>query len=360
MPNAQQLYEQGVLVLRIPYFVENLATLRTEFEQALTTMPEFIKHPKLSEITKEPESRYNIGGTAFIGNPSVFHNMFSRKLRNDITYYLIHSVLRDYIHTYMPGASLETVIDRFMVRPPLDVPTKESWHRDESPYSLDNDVVFGGWLNLDEDVQKFSCVLATHHENSRRLGFAKIPLDMYDTYNAQKTVIEVPPGHIIIFSENIVHEIICNKSTIKTHTSIKQFISYRITNTTEPLVGTQELEHSLDTQSVCRIKSGQIPRLYPKAAMMYPAQRENKDRFIAEMTIGAEHIDPKTHNFKPLKYIGASYPAYNKQEKSLLYPTQVKLLINPETHKLTIVKVGAPTVPPTTPSLTQYTPSLPH
>ena len=319
------LYDQGVIVLNIPHFTENLAQLRAEFEHELTHFPEFKKHPKLNEITKAPNARYNI---------------LSRKLRNDITYYLIHEVLHNYIREYSPGSNLETVIDRIMVRPPLDVPTKESWHRDESPYAKDGDVIFGGWLNLDEDNQKFSCVLGTHHESSKKLGFAKIPTEQHAAYNAQKTIIDIPPGHIILFSENIVHEILCNKSTIKTHTSIRQFISYRITKDTEPLVGSVELETSLNTQGVCRIKSGQIPRLYPKAAMMYPAQRENKDTFIREMTHGS--IDLTTHNFK-LDGADSSfkplYPAYSKRERILLYPTQAKLLIHPTTQKQVIVRI---------------------
>jgi hypothetical protein len=247
--------------------------------------------------------------------------------------------LRDYIRAYKPGAKLETVIDRILVRPPLDVPTKESWHRDESPYSKEGDIVFGGWLNLDEDVQKFSCVLGTHHENSRRLGFGKIPAEQQAAYDAQKTVIEVPPGHIILFSENIVHEILCNKTTIKNHTSIRQFISYRITEDTEPLVGAKVLETELDTQAVCHIKSGQIPRLYPKTAMMYPAQRENKDRFIREMTRGEESIDPKTHNFKSLNVLGTMYPAYDNRERKLLYPTHTKILVHPISGALHMVSV---------------------
>ena len=333
----ETLYTQGVVVIPIQHFIDNLPQLREEFENELMHAPEFIRHPGLNDLTKRAESRYNIGGTAVLGHPSVFHNALSRKLRNDVTYYLCNRVFREYIATYAPGAKLETVIDRIMCRPPLDVATKESWHRDESPYASDADMVFGGWLNLDLGVQRFSCVLGTHHETSRRLGFAKIPTEQHAEYNRQKTIIEIPPGNILIFSENIVHEILSDKSTIKPYASIRQFIAYRITHSTEPLVGREELNKTLNVQAACRIKSGQMPRLYPKVAMIYTAQRENKDLFIREMTIGPEYIDRKTHNFVSLSELGHMYPAYEAYERQILIPGRRKLVKHPVTGKYILI-----------------------
>ena len=42
-----------------------------------------------------------------------------------------------------------------MYRRPLDIPSKESWHSDESIHSKDEDEIFGGWINLNIENNQY-------------------------------------------------------------------------------------------------------------------------------------------------------------------------------------------------------------
>ena len=158
---ADQLYEDGVVVITSAFLLQNLPKYRNEF---FKQFPEFKIHPGLNDLVKDTTERvlrYGIGGTSFIGNPSVFHAPFFRKMREIIMYIAIEQVFRDYKNTYLDSSfNIEQIIDRIMIRPPKDVATAEAWHRDESPKSdvIHGDLTFGGWINYDNESQYFSCV----------------------------------------------------------------------------------------------------------------------------------------------------------------------------------------------------------
>ena len=69
---------------------------------------------------------------------------------------------------------LEQLFDRMMYCLPGTGPSAESWHRDEAKEAKDSDLLFGGWWNLDETDQIFSCVPKTHNDVTGHAGFAKI------------------------------------------------------------------------------------------------------------------------------------------------------------------------------------------
>src|SRR5580692_4103087 len=96
---------------------------------------------------------------------------------------------------------LEQLFDRMCIRRKGTQTSGENWHRDVSAQSLPGDDIFGGWINLDVDrSQYFSCVPGTHvdRDASQTTGFAKISEDV----GVGKEVIEIPPGHWIIFINN--------------------------------------------------------------------------------------------------------------------------------------------------------------
>ena len=151
-----------------------------------------------------------------------------------------------------------------MYRVYKEKPTAESWHRDEAPNSLKNDKIFGGWWNLDSKDQYFSCVPGTHKVVDTHSGFNQITTEESESYKEKKEKIVVPPGHIIIFYEKIVHEVF-GKSSPKDGI-VKLFLGWRLTNSKKSLID-QKLEQPvlkdyLKTQAVIPLKSGQIPHLY--------------------------------------------------------------------------------------------------
>lgn len=343
---SDQLYEDGVVVISSAFLLQNLDKYRNEFDSTIQQFPEFKIHPGLNDIVKDTVLRYGIGGTSFIGNPSVFHAPFFRKMREIVMYIAIEQVFRDYKKTYLDSSfNIEQIIDRIMIRPPKDVATAEAWHRDESPKSdvIHGDLTFGGWINYDTESQYFSCVKGSHKhldlsKRDNKKGFHKVNKEDIPTYKANKSLIEIPPASIIIFIEDLVHEIFNTKKSIKQYTSIKQFFGWRLTKHVNQSIHGDQLRTMLHDQSVIPLKSGQIPPIYPKTCIMYTLQRERKDKFIEAALIRPDIVNIKTRSLKSLKEIGVSlYEDYNEREIRMLFSNNTFELSNPYTNQLELV-----------------------
>jgi hypothetical protein len=126
-----------------------------------------------------------------------------------------------------------------------------------------SDVVFGGWLNLDTEPQYFSCVPKSHlHDHSKlTAGFDRIPPIEIESYNKRRTKVEVKPGELIIFYQNIVHEV---NSVKATHDAIRLFFSWRLTpeKTAEPLFGKEYILRMMREQGTPKLPGGEVPGMY--------------------------------------------------------------------------------------------------
>ena len=153
---------QGIHILRV--FDENiLQQLRNEFLEECKQFQEFTTNNK-----------FVLGGFGAIGVASSFHNLFIRKIRLKT-----YKTIKDKLHIVHNGKNIEMFFDRMMYRPKVAQPTKELWHRDLTPNSLKNDIIIGGWLNLDSEPQYFSCIPGSHNDkfkNKQYFPFLKIPL----------------------------------------------------------------------------------------------------------------------------------------------------------------------------------------
>ena len=83
----------------------------------------------------------------------------------------------------------------------------------------------------------------------------------------------VPPGHMLIFNEKLMHEVCPDKPATPSHTILRLFTGWRLTTASTPQLGTVELEAALAQQAVCRLKSGQTPKLYANMSWSQPGQR---------------------------------------------------------------------------------------
>ena len=103
-------------------------------------------------------------------------------------------------------------VSRIMLRRKGQQAVRESFHRDQSPIQAD-EVVFGGWLNLDDDDQYFSACPGTYNQRVAA-GFHKIT-DKAQLAGYRKKVrkIRIPPGFAVLFYQNIVHEVVGTKAT---------------------------------------------------------------------------------------------------------------------------------------------------
>jgi hypothetical protein len=133
---------------------------------ALAEILDNVRHsPELVEpIQPGTPLLVTLGGFGALGTASSFHFPIVRKLRGEILRKLGSALFSH------QRQNLEVLPDRLCLRLNGQAPGVETWHRDVSPilpHLQHSDMVTGGWLNLSNKVQKFSCVRDTHREDRR-------------------------------------------------------------------------------------------------------------------------------------------------------------------------------------------------
>lgn len=275
----QQLKTQGFVVVPC---LTNVAHFTREFRDAISRFSEY-KDPAGMVRDGTPFVK---GGFAALGNPSSFHNTFVRKIRR-----IAHATVLDAVFLKeledTPNLKFEQVIDRSMFRRPGDKPMAESWHRDESANCKPGDNIYGGWINLDSYSQFFSGCPTTHLEVSTNRGFAAIdnPKKMKrkrnetdEAFAARKAIaetewtrlqglkrtIEIPAGHIFIFYERMIHEVVPSPRNADQH---RVFLGWRTTFHDTPLF--PDIEERCKDLAIVKIKSGQMPWMYGSSHWMF-------------------------------------------------------------------------------------------
>lgn len=250
--NYKTLLENfGYVVIPFTNTSKDLSDLQEKYYITLKNFTEYVNNELC--LTEG----FVLGGFSALANPGSFHNEFVRKLRQWCMSHLIDTLFVKY-----KGYNLEQIIDRMMYRPPGFKPSAETWHRDESPKALDGDKIFGGWVNLDNHDQFFSAVPKTHKEvGGQHKGFASIKdTKMIKEYKTKKSKIRIPPGHILVFYENIVHEVLSN--AVKDRPIKRVFLSWRLTKSKKPYF--KYIATLLTNKQVMPLKSGQTPPMYAR------------------------------------------------------------------------------------------------
>ena len=286
-----QMDTEGVLILRGPKHLNNCKPII----RLLKSPPEF----------KNSNGPLTLGGFGALAIPSSFHHPDIRFIRK-----VVYDHVKSEIRKYFNHSNLELLFDRVSVRRRGTSTSPESWHRDVCPNALPNDIILGGWINLDPDgspTQKFSCSPGTHRDaRTDRTGFVKTKENPKN-----KKIYEVPPGHVILFHQNILHEVKAQKATFETH---RLYLGWRLTESYKPLFDHSEI---IKTQGVPNIPSGQIPPMYAKLHLV------NHRYMIKEISqrIKPEYLDSKTGMIlRELPPLGRYYPEYTEDEKKIMTP----------------------------------------
>jgi len=380
--------QSGVTV--IPFAdAAQLAQLRAQLAAYVDSMPEYVPlgllptpYDKTEEIfepipdafhksavsnpsTFENDNFFPVeGGFAAMGNPSSFHNAFVRKLRMAAHV----AVVQSGAIPIAPDENFEQVADRLMVRRSSKNPTVEAWHRDEAKFAVPGDTVYGGWLNLDTDrTQVFSMVpFSANQVSGQNNGFALIKESEHvDMVNSSFRVV-VPPGHILIFNERTIHEVVARplgSSDIRGKSGsqlarCRLFFGWRTTKETTPI--TPDLDARLEAQEALPIKSGQHvhpnpppgasndypgpPAMYsklhptnsplllkrlashrkPPATQLYRYQSGGKQaRRYPNGLVAPKLYMPSLRELSEVDPSIQMYPAYTDAEKSILFPSRV-------------------------------------
>ena len=237
---SNDLYQDGVCV--IPVFSEDpvrLSTISTMFQSICENAPELLP---LTE-TNNKHWRFVLGGVGYIPFASVMYHPEIRALYKEAFETAINL---DIFKTWKenrftvdeinsPGKIRVGLLpDRALYRfPDQIVDENGKWHRDIAPYlnSENQDICFGGWVNLNYNTtQYFKCYKGSHNEtheiyqklqttnrnDNNGIGFSnfKTKEDQKALKDNWKTmggpIIEIPPGHMVIFRENIIHVVMKN------------------------------------------------------------------------------------------------------------------------------------------------------
>ena len=299
---------------------------------------EVANFPEFQHAPTDPP-QYVLGGFAALANAASFHNPTVRHLRT-----LAHSkmlpIFKELVRTgdkgYTHNMNLEQLIDRLLIRSPGQTPSGESWHRDVALGTLLNDVVFGGWINLDTSAQVFTGVPGTHDNalNKSAVGFATVKKQAnINKYKQTASKIVIPPGHIFVFNELIVHAVMCKPSK----TVIRRlFTGWRLTTSARPLFATTIAD--LQSQAVMQIKSGQMPAIYPKlywtnwrdklvqwSKCVHPSCREL--RTVGSGLKQGEILDVAKQIMPDLRTLNKMYAPYTQREINMHVPHR---LVSPQ------------------------------
>ena len=202
----------------IPIISESeLNHIREEFMEEMRQFPEYKRNTNADKTKDGNPITYVLGGFGAFGNPTSFHNLTARHLRQDI-YKTCIDLFRELIEIYNKSHfkdihntyKLEALIDRFMFRTKRHFSTSESWHRDVAKDSclLEDDEIYGGWINLDKTSQYLSFIPGSHLNvqlKGLKDGFAKIGKEDIHLFKKYKQLIEIKPGHCVIFPQYILH-----------------------------------------------------------------------------------------------------------------------------------------------------------
>jgi hypothetical protein len=280
------------------------------------------------EFKEDALDRAPLGGFGVYNNPSSFHSPIVRQLRDHL--YKKMAPYIDHLIGDNEDLQKEFIIDRLMVRPAGTSASPEMWHRDEAPGAIDGDTIYGGWLNLDDTQQVFSCVPGTHRsvEEGDRSGFGTIKdKELVAEYNSKRTKVSVPAGHILIFNENIIHEVVSSTKKVK---SYRLFVGWRTTTSTESII--EDLDELLDKQGAVTIKSGQTPAMWAKLHWtnwidkLEHYSTNFRPECLEEATVQSgrfkDRVVTRVHrHMKSLSDYGFHlYEPYTEEERSIYFP----------------------------------------
>lgn len=355
--HATELLDVGYTV--IPLSKIDVASERKNMMETIQTFPEFkpnIPTTYQYNTTQKGNSKtipmqYVGGGFSALGNPASFHNPWARKVRQWCmaeTIPLFQALLKAHFPRRKDREEykLEQIVDRMMFRPAGQKPTAESWHRDETPNAKATDLIFGGWLNLDDQDQYFSCIprsrqiFAGDHSQLGK-GFFALPKSQHATYNDQKVRVVIPSGHILVFFENTIHEVVAKGARYDMY---RLFTAWRLTKESSSLHTDNAQKARLSMQAVMPLKSNQMPVIYPKLWWVNNHTRLESWSKALFLPILLSHKTRKNEPFVsvPVQMLSLQelglplYKKYDKYEKSMYKPGKHWQLLKPGNRRLRI------------------------
>ena len=303
MTFESQLSQKGYVVLPVLNKKDCAAAHSTLLDQMAKS--EEIKgtpfpHPK--------QDKYTLGGFGALAHPSSFHAPIVRDLRRK-TYRAFHEHIFESMLKKNSKLKMHAVIDRVMIRAVGDKATTELWHRDLAKETDPGDIVCGGWINLDCNANKdqyFSTFETTHldtmpanRKGQKVDGFFTLDEEQKKILKRQRTdkkgrkpegsrhtLVKIPPGHMIVFNEKLIHEVL---GVSQDHPVVRLFTGFVVGTGNQALTDKllqkkawkstltskelndvesgpampQSLDELIERRCAAPLKSGQLAAFYP-------------------------------------------------------------------------------------------------
>lgn len=287
---------------------DTLATIRSLFDEAVRGFSEF-HHPPVDSDIKYP---YVPGSYGAFRNPSNFHCHFARVMRSGV-----HGPAKNAVGE--EGKYFAQLFDSMSLRYTGSEFKGESWHRDSNPMA---GVIYGGWVNLDDTPQYFRCVPDSATKTG--MGFAS---EQQPSIDIQRTI-EIPPGNMILFRQDILHCILKSKNA---YDSYRFYVGFRISDTPDSIYDTNAI---IDNQSTPPLPSGETPAMFSQnhnSCLLYShtipwSECIVKDWIKEVRNVGEDGVEfflcPR-HVSHGLTHYGFGYTQYTDEEKSIMMPTIV-------------------------------------
>ena len=197
--------------------------------------------------------------------------------------------------------------------------------------SKDGNIVISYIKSIDGEDKLIEAKLHIYKNANSELTFyskdrAKITKDEHKNFNKVKAKIAVPPGYIILFNQNTIHEITATKLK---YDSYRIFHGIRFTNNKNPIFNYNDI---IKNQGVPPLPSGQQPPMYAKLHWTNHLNKlldfsktihENCKEEKEMKSTGLKHNVVQRY-VKSLKYYNFKlYPDYTDEEKQLFIPTEL-------------------------------------
>jgi len=307
---AQELKLNGVSVYPIPDgLLQNFDIKKYLYEQK-------------EYISIDDNTEFIISNFGAHGNPSSQHHPLVRDFRLEMFRFMKQSLERD---TEFNGKYLQCLPDRFSQR--FRKPSKEAWHKDVSiDYDIfTNSKILGGWANLDETDQFFSCIIGSHLEPAPGEGFAALSKDNKKIYKARKTLVRIPPGHAISFDEKVTHEIADVKLV---GVSRRLYMKYHISSDSRSAFDVDVIRSAIQNQGLFQMNQWNSMPMYEKIhPMFWNAQlvefgKNIKPEFIAKPNKKG-NIYVQRYMISLLEAGVGMFPEYREEEIEILFPVKI-------------------------------------
>lgn len=272
------LFENGYTVLKL-YDAEELKGLSKEFLETALSSSELI--PNMEHM------KFVLGGVGYVPFASLWYDPIVRR----VTKKAYETAIKENVFNGVLDETkyISMLPDRPLVRfPGQKVDEKGKWHQDDAANSVeDTDTIYGGWVNLNCDVtQYFKAIPKTHkrghpifenleQKNGGKRGYANFTSNTDQKYlktyweTQVKKLIEIPPGHILIFEETLIHTVFPNppvdKPILRLHTS------FNVSSSEIPLHDRptqakhrkkRKLRQLFEDQELVPVRSGQNTPMY--------------------------------------------------------------------------------------------------